>query len=95
MEDMRDMKNLLMTVLGVSEDIMKAELSCGSVKLSWLEMYFCEVNEGDTDVKVDRCAQAYLLYVFGSTLFCDKSGSMVQVNTIGGLRPGGYIRMWF
>ncbi|KAI8551092.1 hypothetical protein RHMOL_Rhmol06G0158000 [Rhododendron molle] len=61
MEDKRDAKNLLMTMLCVSKDVVKAELSCGSVKLSWLEMYFREVNEGDTDVRVDHCALAYLL----------------------------------
>ncbi|KAG5528588.1 hypothetical protein RHGRI_029318 [Rhododendron griersonianum] len=71
-----------MTVLGVSKKVENAELKNGLVKLSWLHMYFCDLNEGDTDVRVDRCAQAYLLYVLGSTLFCDKSGSKVQVNLL-------------
>ncbi|KAE9450741.1 hypothetical protein C3L33_17369, partial [Rhododendron williamsianum] len=37
------------------------------------------VNEIDTDERIDRCAQAYLLYVLWCTLFCDKSGTKVLI----------------
>lgn len=42
-------------------------------------MYFSELRESDTDERVTYCSRAYLLYVLGCTLLCDKTGSKVNV----------------
>ncbi|KAG5561911.1 hypothetical protein RHGRI_004828 [Rhododendron griersonianum] len=81
-EDERTPKQLLMDLLGVTEDVATNAIKGNSVKLSWLEMNFKEVNETDTDERVVCCARAYLLYVIGCTLFCDKSGGFVLLDLL-------------
>ncbi|XP_058216841.1 protein MAIN-LIKE 1-like [Rhododendron vialii] len=86
-EDERTPKELLMDLLGVSKEVATNAITANAVKryavkLSWLEMTFKEVNETNTDERVVCCARAYLLYVIGRTLFCDKSGGFVQLDLL-------------
>ncbi|KAG5544943.1 hypothetical protein RHGRI_017416 [Rhododendron griersonianum] len=86
-EDERTPKRLLMDFLGLSEEVAENAIASNAfkgyaVKLSWLEMNFKEVSETDTDERVVCCARAYLLYVIGCTLFCDKSGGFVQLDLL-------------
>ncbi|KAG5548617.1 hypothetical protein RHGRI_014086 [Rhododendron griersonianum] len=86
-EDERTPKQLLMDFLGLSDEVAENAIASNAfksyaVKLSWLEMNFKEVSETDTDERVVCCARAYLLYVIGCTLFCDKSGGFVQLDLL-------------
>ncbi|XP_058211622.1 uncharacterized protein LOC131323799 [Rhododendron vialii] len=86
-EDERTPKELLMDLLGVSNEVATNAITVNAVKrytvkLSWLEMNFKDVNETDTDERVVCCARVYLLYVIGCTLFCDKSGGFVQLDLL-------------
>ncbi|KAG5541298.1 hypothetical protein RHGRI_021212 [Rhododendron griersonianum] len=86
-EDERTPKQLLMDFLGLSGEVAENTIASNAVKgyavkLSWLEMNFKEVSETDTDERVVCYARAYLLYVIGCTLFCDKSGGFVQLDLL-------------
>ncbi|KAI8544312.1 hypothetical protein RHMOL_Rhmol08G0286700 [Rhododendron molle] len=85
--DERTPRQLLTDLLGLSEEAATNAIEVNAVKgyavkLSWLETNFKDVNETDTEERVVCCARAYLLYVIGCTLFCDKSGGLVQLDLL-------------
>ena len=50
-----------------------------SVKLEWLRDLFGTVTDADAEKHIRHAARAYLLYILGSKLFTDKSGTRVRV----------------
>ncbi|KAH7834245.1 hypothetical protein Vadar_014106 [Vaccinium darrowii] len=82
-EECRDPVTLLKDCLGVSEtDVCKALNGGKGVALTWLGKNFTRMSKTDSVQRVDYCAHAYLLFVFGCTLFIDKSGGKVDVSLL-------------
>ncbi|KAH7857258.1 hypothetical protein Vadar_010646 [Vaccinium darrowii] len=50
-----------------------------AVTFDWLRLYFRDLRESNTDKRVKYYSRAYLLYVLGCTLFCNETGSKVNV----------------
>ncbi|KAG5516579.1 hypothetical protein RHGRI_037333 [Rhododendron griersonianum] len=71
---------LLRRCLGVTKRNAKAAVCCGGVTFDWLWNTFHEVEDDATYDRVDYCVRAYLLYLFGTTLFVDKTGVRVNVS---------------
>ncbi|KAH7843384.1 hypothetical protein Vadar_015969 [Vaccinium darrowii] len=85
-KDARDAKTLVRYLLGVLENEAKnalAEAKGGqAVTFGWLRLYFSDLRDNDTDERVTYCSRAYLLYMLGCTLLCDKTGSKVNVSPL-------------
>lgn len=81
--DDRDSVQLLGEYLSVEEKEAKEQLNdSNSVKLNFLLESFGEKANKDDATEGDcvLVARAYILYLLGCTLFCDKSGTKVPVN---------------
>jgi len=77
-----DAKDMLVNLLGVSEQDARDELGLvrgSSVRLEWLRFKFSYVTDAHSGRQIHCAARAYLLYLLGCTLFSDKSGTRVSV----------------
>ncbi|KAL3649772.1 hypothetical protein CASFOL_006175 [Castilleja foliolosa] len=74
----RDVRQQMIDLFGMTErETYDGCLFGGSMKLEWLHSYFkTHIVDTDRD-KVRQGCRAYLLYLFGCSLFCDKSGTKV------------------
>ncbi|KAL3619208.1 hypothetical protein CASFOL_036778 [Castilleja foliolosa] len=79
-KERRDVIAQLRALFGVSEAEIadtRAIVRGLSVRLEWLHTTFEETLVSDDRDKLTRGCRAYLLYMFGCTLFTDKSGNCV------------------
>ncbi|XP_058184022.1 protein MAIN-LIKE 1-like [Rhododendron vialii] len=79
--------------LGATADVAENKVTTNNrVEFEWLMKTFSEVVHGDSEERVDCCARAYLLYLLGSTLFADKTGTTVSVQFLTLLEDLGWVR---
>lgn len=85
--------SMVQRCLGVEADVAENKVTTNNrVEFEWLIKTFSEVADGDSEERVDCCARAYLLYLLGSTLFADKTGTTISVQFLTLLEDLGRVR---
>ena len=82
-------------LMDVEEDMVLIDFGMGqSFKMDWLRSMFEPGSAVEDPEEVARCARVYLLYVFGCSLFSDKSGNRVPASWLEFLRDLGQVRSY-
>lgn len=80
--DEKNMLRLVKTCLGVKEDVVLKEIGKSNtftIKMEWIRKLFVKMPKKPSEEYLGQRARAYVLFLLGSTLFCDKSGNTVPL----------------